>query len=502
MTRRNEQGFAMIVALFMVLALSVLASSMMFVSRTETVSSHSYRLMSQARYAAESGLQSSANYLINTYAPPTAPGVGVDPINAYTTTTSPVTWGNAPVVLSSNPNLSNYPVAAVKTAFAAASKGTLDVKDGKADYTTTATLMSMRQFFDEISLQWETVQTWQLTGVGAFNNISDPAQVEVTTVLETQPTPVYAFAAFATYNGCAALNFFGGATTDSYSSSQFTAAKAAGYTGRPVVTTGANGGGNVGTNGNLDGNGNPTVINGTMSTPRKGVGSCSANAVTAATLSGKNIVAGGLITLSQPIKFPTPDPINPLPPTGTQQIKSNGACPASVPYCTVTANGKKITAPANTTVTLADLDVSAGAELTLTAGTYVVNSFTMNGNASLKIDNTNGPVVIKVAGVGIATPIVINGNGISNPSYVPSNLRFIYGGTGEIKLNGGDETSAVFYAPNASATINGNADIYGALVIHDLKESGGAVIHYDRDLAANTMTAGNPSLSAFSWSSY
>jgi hypothetical protein len=240
-----------------------------------------------------------------------------------------------------------------------------------------------------------------------------------------------------------------------------------------------------------------------MSTPRKGVGSCSANAVTAATLSGANIVASGLVNLSQAVKFPNPDPINPLPPTGTVQVKANGTCAsAGLPNCIETANGKKISATPNVPLYLGDVDVTAGAELTLTAGTYVVNSFDMNGTSTLKIDNSAGPVVIKVAGVGVTTPIVINGNGVSNPSYVPSNLRFVYGGTGEIKLNGGDETSAVFYAPNASATINGSADIYGALVVHDLKESGGAVIHYDRDLASNTMTAGNPSLSAFNWSSY
>jgi type II secretory pathway component PulK len=52
MSRNNERGIAMLLALFMVLALSVLGSSLMFVSRTETISSHNYRLMTQARYAA------------------------------------------------------------------------------------------------------------------------------------------------------------------------------------------------------------------------------------------------------------------------------------------------------------------------------------------------------------------------------------------------------------------------------------------------------------------
>jgi hypothetical protein len=51
----------MVLALFMMLAVSVLGTSLMFVSNTETLSSHNYRLMSQARYGAESGLHTAAN---------------------------------------------------------------------------------------------------------------------------------------------------------------------------------------------------------------------------------------------------------------------------------------------------------------------------------------------------------------------------------------------------------------------------------------------------------
>ena len=37
----------------------------MFVSKTETLSSHNYRLMSQARYGAESGIHQATNYLLS-----------------------------------------------------------------------------------------------------------------------------------------------------------------------------------------------------------------------------------------------------------------------------------------------------------------------------------------------------------------------------------------------------------------------------------------------------
>ena len=119
----------MIIALFMMLALSVIGATLMTVSQTETDSSHNYRLMSQARYGAESAVHKtdelSAEHLCAA-----EHTLNARSIAAYNTTVSPVTWNNAPVMLSSNRcRRRNYPVDAVKTAFAAASQGTLDMKD-------------------------------------------------------------------------------------------------------------------------------------------------------------------------------------------------------------------------------------------------------------------------------------------------------------------------------------------------------------------------------------
>src|SRR4249920_3919459 len=96
--RSNESGVAIIIALFMMLALSVIGATLMTVAQTETDSSHNYRLMSQARYGAESAIHKTTNYLLNTYVPPATLNVA-DPIAAYNTTVSPVTWNNAPVTL-------------------------------------------------------------------------------------------------------------------------------------------------------------------------------------------------------------------------------------------------------------------------------------------------------------------------------------------------------------------------------------------------------------------
>ena len=129
------------------LAMSVLGASLMFVSKTETLSSHNYRLMSQARYGAESGIHQAANYLLSTTYLNIAPGSATDPgtyddvnnianFNNYNVNVSPVTRksDNSVVTLSWDSTLSHYPIDAVKTAFAQATHGTLDVSDAPVTF--------------------------------------------------------------------------------------------------------------------------------------------------------------------------------------------------------------------------------------------------------------------------------------------------------------------------------------------------------------------------------
>ena len=490
----SEQGMAIILALFMMLAMTVLGTSLMFVSKTETLSSHNYRLMSQARYGAESGIHTAANYLLSGAYSAAAPGMPAssDLMANYVTTVSPVTYNGAPVVLSWDSTASNYPITAIKTAFAAAAQGTLDVKDAPVTYKARATLKSMRQISDAFTGSLITLQTWDVTAEGSITGARN-ATVEVSSLIERQTTPVYAYAAFATDNGCAALSFAGGATTNSYDS------QAALSSGLPVV---GNYGGNVGSNGNLTEVGNTTVVQGSLSTPRQGVGACTANNVTAQTTSGGASVSGGLNQLSQNVTYPTPPDPNPLPPTTATDFKKTTGCPSGYgSVCANSTNGATITpASASSVVTMGNVAINAGAVLQLNAGIYVINSLTMNGNSTIKINS--GPVVIKVAGVGQTTPLTITGQGLVNSTFRPSDLQFIYGGTGEVKLAGGDTTAGLFYAPNATANITGGADLYGAIVVKQLTEAGGAAIHYDRRLQNDALTAGNYMLSAFTWKNY
>src|SRR6202166_1989495 len=63
MKRSNQKGVALLITLILVMVLSVLAASMMFLAQSETWSSQNYRLMTQARYGAEAGLHAAANYI-------------------------------------------------------------------------------------------------------------------------------------------------------------------------------------------------------------------------------------------------------------------------------------------------------------------------------------------------------------------------------------------------------------------------------------------------------
>ena len=311
--RSNESGIAIIIALFMMLALSVIGATLMTVAQTETDSSHNYRLMSQARYGAESAVHKSINYLLNTYSAPNTAG----DLALYDMTVSPVRLkaNNQPVILSTVVAESNYADANIKTAYAAAAQGTMDMKDATVLYTAKATLKSMRQITDPFSAVPVTIQTWDITGDGTITGGS-AAQVEVESVLERQTSPIFAYAAFATNDGCNALSFAGGATTDSYDSTQLVGgvAQIGDYFG------------NVGTNGSLDANGSPTKVWGTLSTPRTGVGNCTSGNVTAATAAGDGAVQGTINKLSQPINYPTPADPNPDAAADEHQLQEGRLC--------------------------------------------------------------------------------------------------------------------------------------------------------------------------------
>jgi hypothetical protein len=483
-TRSGEQGIAIIMVMFMVMAMSLVGASLTFVSRNETLSSMNYQTTTQTRYAAESGVAAATNYLLNTYVTPTVGGA--DPIAAYDITQSPVRWNNAAVVLSSDPAVAaNYPIAATQDAFAGNSAGTLTVGTGTTAYAASATLLSMKVMTDSYTGGQFTVQMWRINGAGSIGG-AGASRVQVSAVLETTDKPVYSYAAFATANGCDAIAFNGQGQTDSYDSRIPNSWMA------PALS-----GGNIGTNGNFDGDGN---IYGSLSTPRTGLGNCAVGNVTATTVGAH--ITGGITQLSQPVSYPTPPAPSPLPPTTADTISKNSGCPAGVIHCVANPGaGITITPPTpSTVITLGNVDGNGGATIHLSAGIYVVNSLSLNGGSTIVVDSA--PVIFKVAGVGQDPALDLSGGAVTNSSYNSADMQIQYGGSGTIKLTGNSATSALVLAPNATAELKGTGDFYGALIAGKVSGGGSGKIHYDRALMNLAKTQGNPILHQFTWSSY
>jgi hypothetical protein len=480
-------------AMFMMLMVSALGAAMVHVARTETLSSANYTSMSQARYAAESGVAAASNYLLSNGYAVVMPGTGGDPLSNYNLTVSPVTRNGTPVLLSSDPDVaSNYPVAAVITAFQAATGGTLQV-GGTAAYSARATLLRMRQFTDGMTNQPVTLQTWEITGIGgrAIGEIAGAA--EVSSIIERGTRPVFNYAAFATANGCNALTLAGIPSTDSYDS---TVPVASGAT--PVASAE---GGNVGTNGNLGATG-LAQVNGTLSTPMTGIGACTANNVTAASLGPGTAITEGLIQLSQPVEFPTPPAPNPAPGTANQLI-NNPSC-TGLPNCTLNGSQVVLTPVGTTPVLLGNVTINGGQTVVLKTGTYHVNSMTLAGGGKIAVDSSSGgPVTIILDGAGGGTKVFdVTGNGIANSTWDPAMLRIQYYGTKELQFDGNGDTASLIYAPNAHATLAGTADFYGSIITRTVDSVGFAKLHYDRALQRNVLTQANPVMTSFTWHTF
>ena len=192
--RNSERGIALVLSLLLTLMMSVLAASLMFLSQTETYASMNYRMMSQARFGAESGVHKAANFLLYEY---DAPGTLGDPLDNYDMEASPVLnkLTGGPVVLSANTAVvpGNYPNADMQVAFGAAAKGELPAGNGTVQYAASATLISMQKVGNQ------TYTSWEITSDGTIAG-ARPATVTVTSFLEKQltPGPGTLYAAFAT----------------------------------------------------------------------------------------------------------------------------------------------------------------------------------------------------------------------------------------------------------------------------------------------------------------
>lgn len=489
--KKNEKGSALILVMILILVISVMGASMMFLARSETWSSLNYRMMTQARYAAETGVQAGANYLMFSYSPP---DTLTDHLTSYNyKTASPVTLagGTSPVLLSSiSGDTPVYADSSVISQYSNFTQGPLTAGSATLNFSSRAKLLGMRQVAVYGQALPGTVQTWQITGRGTFSSVQN-AQVEVTAVLERIVSPMFAYAAFATNPNCDAINFNGhNPTTNSYSSTNWDGSTFQSY------------GGNIGSNGGTDLTSGSPTIHGSLSTPRQGVGNCTAGNITA--LEGSTSqVTGGIVQLPQPVNYPVPDWPNPMPSTGNVSMSSSATLTPTI-------------SPSGTIgPTYPDVNIQGNATITLTAGTYNFNTISIAGNAKIQIDASLGPVIINIAGqpcnLGTSTTppsACANtvgsflGGGIVNNNPNPSTLQINYAGAGALTFGGNNGAKALVDAPYASGSIQGTADFYGAMITNLVTDAGSGMIHYDRNLQYKFYRIGPWMLSSFTWSKF
>jgi hypothetical protein len=477
---------------------------------SETTASLNYRMMSQARYAAESGVHKTLNYLMDpaAYEPPGT--TGSDLLSAYVTTGTPTYDGGVPcppvptspacpVYLSSDPaQASNYPDAAKVADFQSGSSGTLTAGTATLSYNASARLMSMRTF-PSFGGGSTVIQTWLITGNGGIAGAST-ATVQVTSTLERQIVQATGFAAFATGAGCGSLNFSNNASTNSYDSANLTLSG-----GAPVLDPAGTLGGDLGTNGNLSLANNAT-IRGSLSTPRTGTGACLSGSPSAATLSNNANLLGEIINLAQPVTYTTPV-VSPLPPTTNLTIGTGTTCGTVTPLltlpalCTGTAGNLTIS-PNGATVLLGNVTLTNNASLRVEGGSYNLNSLNLSNNASLILSGT-GNAVFNVQGAGTTNPINFSNNSIfANSSWDASRVQFIYPGTSPLAFANNSNFIGTIFAPNAPLNLANNGNFYGSVVGSAVTIANNGDLFYDRKLASGNTTVGNWMLSSFNWKKF
>jgi RHS repeat-associated protein len=293
--------------------------------------------------------------------------------------------------------------------------------------------------------------------------LADDTSTTTTATASFAPGPLD-FAVFATGTGCGAIKLSGSTSIDSYDSSAGT------YAQTKQLNQGI-----VGVDGNIDLTGNATIY-GPVFALNTTVGQCQ-NGIPGITLSGRAAAIGGYMRLSAPPTFVSV----PIVPPGTTDVR-------------ITEN--MALAPGN----YRNITVSGHTTLTLSPGTYNINSISITGQSVVTF-SPPGRVIINVAGNNAAQPIQFSGGEIDNPTGIPLNFQLIYAGTSSVALSGGSNSHAILYAPSAPVSITGGSDWFGAMVVGTLDDSGGVDIHYDRSLAVAPAIAAlvSPAPNAASW---
>lgn len=167
---------------------------------------------------------------------------------------------------------------------------------------------------------------------------------------------------------------------------------------------------------------------------------------------------------------------------------TENAPPLSFPpvsHCSPPSSGAGISGTGNWSYDIygGSLQVSGG-DITLAEGTYCFSSVSFLAQSSLTV---SGPVKIYLNGSWDTSA-----GSIVNTTTLPANLQIFahtHDSHGNIKFAGGAQAFMSIYAPNATITLTGGTNYYGAIVGGRITVNGGTHIHYDESLG--TIPSGN-----------
>src|SRR3569623_161277 len=124
---------------------------------------------------------------------------------------------------------------------------------------------------------------------------------------------------------------------------------------------------------------------------------------------------------------------------------------------------------------------SSGTIITLSAGTYVMDTFSMTGNSILNVGT--GPIIVYVSCTSSSSGFDLSGGTVQNSTQKSTDLVFMLSNScTTAKITGGVSSSYAVYAPGTDITIAGGGTIYGAVVGKTVTDRGGSAICYDKAL--------------------
>jgi len=550
--RSRDCGVALILVLLSMLVLSVLAATIVFTARSETLASYNFKLDTQADYLAKAGIQYAVNWfrsthykgvphsLANTYYSVASTG---DPWNLWTSNASPVTCKSGCSSTNSGVQLinygsgsSNYPSINntegtprdVATAFASDLNNVRVTGDANNSGTFS---------INAILLNYQTVmvgappagsilpvETWLITSRAAWTGGSSMTGTVATAEEQAVIQPIYVPTwGNALYGFCSvAMSGSAGTCTDAFNSALGAygggnTSVASGACDSTSATNVIAAGAGVGSNGGVTLGSNVTV-SGDVTIGSGPPAGCTASGFTGNASSVLGQVING------PHKNPPDQPTFRTGfPTGADTYTHiNNASDVQILPLSVTTWPSLATFP-NTSYTppltagkpcmdmsctgtvdhpyeIGEIRMTNG-KLRLIGGAdpfnpvyYDIDTLTENGG-SIEV---SGYVVLN-----IKTDLKIAGNGISNgitSSIPPECVQINYAGTNAVTINGNGAVSAVLNAPDAAVNLGGGGSggyMVGAIQAKDVNVQGGYPVHYDVQLSKVGGVMGVPVTTAY-----